>query len=205
MCHRGFTLIEILAASIATLALGGVMMTLYTTMANGLEIAQVRADVTSNLRNAFEQIGRDMQAAWDAGDFICSETDYYETIDSYGNYISTFLKTPPGYSPTGNYIIYECKDWLSGETCRPDHPGDLVRLVDSNCWRPPNETRVVAHNVTLLDLRRETLSYTDWWGPSGDADQTRYAVTLGVTGRIREGGFEYTDQLTDRFTMRGRK
>ena len=193
--EAGVTLIEFVAASIAMLALGAVLWTLYTTMANAVEIAEVKSLVTGSLRNAMEQIGRDIQKAREDITSVCGDYDGYKWNVNPGyefinQQISLRLKATSN-SP-GESVIYQCS---ADDGCTSIKPGEILRIVDTDCSiANGNQTRVLARNVT-------TLAFDRWNGLPGD-QMLRYGVTIGVTARVRPNGFQYSSSLTDLVTFR---
>jgi len=193
---QGFTIIELCASVLGAAVLGAMTLTLYTTTVNSVEVASVKTQVTSDLRNAFEQIGRDFHASR-ATVASCVGPPPIVPVVVGTQQLRIILDHPEGggffqfqgWIPTTR-LIYQCS---ADNACTPTNPGTLQRVVrDLNCGGV-YETRTLARGVTALDLREVTTGGRPY-----------IKVTLGLRGQVRPQGFAYTDQLTDLFTLRAR-
>ncbi len=151
---HGFTLIEFMVAGAGMLILGGVLFTLYVTQFQSLSILMSRFTVTSTLRNAAEQIERDVHNA------RARVTGLPCTCGVVGGcpYPNALvLDVPNALGPGVNgVVVYRCRP---PGACDSVNPAAVDRLVDdSACANPPPtaaQTRQIAERSTRFAFAQQ--------------------------------------------------
>ena len=164
---RGYSLIELLVAAAVLLIVGAVVVSVFLTVFKGVAVLTVRSAVTSGLRNAVEQFGRDAAQAQEAP-ASCSA--------SYtASATQLILMGPPG---TSRYVVYRPRP-ASG-ACTAASPCVLERLtLNSACDLFVTQTRVIANNVISLAFTRRDLDATP-------ATIERVDIWLGIRARVQQ-------------------
>lgn len=198
--RRGFTLAQLLVASVSLAVIATIMLTVTLAMYRAFAILIARAVVTDTLRNAMEQIGRDVQSAKQA----VTQCGIYKTtapvtallILEYPD--SGVLFIGGGGPTTGDHVIYRCR---SGGTCSTGNPGPfdaLERLVVRST--APGVCDIVLTpnsngNYQTIALQVESVSFP-----------TTLANTVKATLRVQRGerGFVASSAITDLFRFRGK-
>ena len=188
--REGFSLVEVVVASVGVVALGGVLMTVYLTQSRALEMLMAKSNATSDLRNIMEQIGRDTRAAQAAvvnGTTTCGFTAS-----------STVLILQPTTGSCTNAVVYSCIDNTGTPNityCQAATPGNLQRT-----FIPPTGP---SQQRTIADVT--DLSFT----PTSGTNRRCIAVKLGLRRKIRGTLYYYADDtgtstksLTDSFRLR---
>ena len=161
-------MVELLVASLGLLVLGAVLLTVYLTEFKALAVLRVQSEVTSTLRSALEQIGRDVRRA-QATSLAC------------GGYASppNLLLDIEGVS---NCVVYRCNP---AGACTSANPGQLELVIGAN---PP---RLIARGVTTLVFQRDAGSPDGRWinvtiGLTQTAQGFQYTASVGDRFNLRD-------------------
>ena len=135
----GFTWVELMVAQVIIVILGAVLLMVYLMILRGLAISTTKAMVTSKLRNALEQVGRDVEharnlpATCPGGTYPVSATQLVLDI--------------PGVA---DCVVYRCS---AGSSCTLASPGQLERILAPG-GGPATQTRMLTRDVTALSFTR---------------------------------------------------
>ncbi len=160
---------------VITVGLTAVLVNGYLAMYQSLNMLMAKSSVTSSLRNAFVQLGRDVQSSRRA-------VQIAQACGGFTASATVLILEQPG----GAHIIYACD--LAG-ACQPNVPGQLERVqANGGCVTDESTRHVVGRDVTLWNLQLAA---------------TRVTATLGLRGRIQNQLY-YESRVVDGFLIRGR-
>ncbi len=169
--QAGATIVELCISIVIAIIIGAAILTVFVILVRSLSLVMAKATVTSQLRSAVEQIGRDVQIAKARRTTPCGSPPVYTPSD-----VVLILEVPAGAVGAGiERVIYQCA--AASIDCPGNcigSPGCLERILeDANCANPPVR-HTIARNATLWYGAVVGVAWLTWTNDPLDTLRTTY-------------------------------
>lgn len=197
--QAGVTIVELTTSVVIAILIGGAILMVFATLIRSLSTVMSKVAVTSQLRNAVDQIGRDVEIAKARQLTPCGAS--YTPSD-----VVLILQVPSGTLGSGiERVIYQCAPATADcpGDCTGGSPGCLERVLeDAACANPPAR-HTVARNVILWmgaagvawPVNGADFFHTTYGPPNTQTVVTRLMVQSTIGGVTTNGKLVVLDRM----------